>query len=253
LLFYIIPEADISLSYDWWATSAVLKAWVWIWLKVLEPIIYVKWTEWKTISIYNWSFQTIFNDWFFWTDANHTEFEADGTLKMVWDATVYNDIIISPSNLRWWTTAPDFATFQDNVYQLKFINWQTDIVYWSFEIPHGYKEWSNLELHLHRSPSTTNTGNCVFNFEYTIANMWSWTFWTTAQKTLTEAWSWVVNKHQYMSWNTVIDWTNIKIWDVIVFALSRPLWDAFSWDAFVHSVWIHYQWDTLWSRSATWK
>jgi hypothetical protein len=162
---------------------------------------------------------------------------------------VYNDIIINATNLRPGGSAPAFKEFVTGIYQISFVNANTDIVYGSFEIPHGYKEGTDLEVHIHWSPSSTNTGNCVFNFDYSVANMSTGVFGPAAQKTLTAAGSGVALQHQYSTGNTAIDGDDIKIGDVIVFALSRPAGDAFTGDAFLHSIGLHYECDTLGSRA----
>lgn len=172
---------------------------------------------------------------------------AEKTLVLA--TPVYNDIIIQGLNLRVGATPPTLAAFQDSIYAMKFIDGQTDIVYDSFELPHDYKEGTDLELHLHWSPSTTDTGDCVFNFAYTIAGV-NGTFGAEAVKTFTQAGSGTVNKHQYVSGNTVISGTGLTIGTIIVFALSRPTGDSFTGDAFLHSVGVHYQIDTIGSRTA---
>ena len=166
---------------------------------------------------------------------------------------VYNDIIINASNLRPGASPPSLVEFVTGIYQVSFVNSNTDIVYGSFEIPHDYKEGTDLEVHIHWSPSSTNTGNCVFNFDYSIANMGTGAFGPAAQKTLTAAGSGVALQHQYSTGNTAIDGDDIKIGDVIVFALSRPAGDAFTGDAFLHSIGLHYECDTLGSRARSQK
>ena len=79
------------------------------------------------------------------------------------------------------------------------------------------------------------------------------TFGPAAQKTLTAAGSGVALQHQYSTGNTAIDGDDIKIGDVIVFALSRPAGDAFTGDAFLHSIGLHYECDTLGSRARSQK
>jgi len=172
-----------------------------------------------------------------------------GAVKtLVLGTTVYDDIIIQAANLRpSGTTPPTFTVFKDSIYAIQFTNAQTDIVYGSFEIPHTYKEGTDLEVHLHWSPDSTNTGNCVFNFAYTIANM-NGTFGAEATKTFTQAGSGTINKHQYVSNNTNIDGSALYIGGIIVFALSRPTGDAFTGNAFLHSIGVHYEIDTMGSR-----
>lgn len=172
-----------------------------------------------------------------------------GSAKTLVIATpVYDDIIIQALNLRpSGTTPPTFEVFQDSIYGVSFKNAQTDIVYGSFEIPHTYKEGTALEVHLHWSPSSTNTGDCVFNMAYSIAENGG-TFGTEAQLTFTQAGSGTINKHQYVSANVNITGA-ITIGTIVCFALSRPTGDAFSGNAFLHSIGVHYQIDTMGSRS----
>ena len=81
--------------------------------------------------------------------TDYSQFEADGTLKFNGAATVYNDIIINAGNLRGGGTPPSFLAFQNNIWQVCFQNSVSDIVYGSFELPHGYMEGTDLEVHLH--------------------------------------------------------------------------------------------------------
>jgi len=185
--------------------------------------------------------------------ANITKATNDMTLTTATEKTlvlsqpVYEDIIINASTLRVGGSAPTFAAFQDSIYGVKFINGQTDIIYGSFEIPHSYKEGTDLEVHLHWSPDSTNTGDCVFNMAYSIAGMGG-TFGDEVPLSFTQAGSGTINKHQYVSANNHIT-GSITIGSIVVFALSRPTGDDFTGDAFLHSIGVHYQQDTLGSRT----
>ncbi len=173
-----------------------------------------------------------------------------GTEKTLVLATpVYDDIIIQAMNLRGGGTPPDYVAFQDSIYGSSFKNTSTDIVYGSFEIPHTYKEGTDLEVHLHWSPSTTNTGRCDWVMKYTFANM-AGTFGSEETITFQQAGSGTANKHQYVSGNVKISGTtkSIGIGATVAFALSRPTGDAFTGDAFLHSVGVHYEIDTMGSR-----
>lgn len=167
---------------------------------------------------------------------------------IVLDTSVYDDIIINPSNLRGGITAPAFAVFIAPIYQLLFLNSQTDTVYGSFELPHSYKEGTPLEVHVHWSPSNDNTGDCVWLFKYSIAGMGTEVFSAPATLTATDAGEGTPLKHQYASMDALISGTGRKIGDIVVFELSRPSNDGFTGDAFLHSVGVHYEIDTLGSR-----
>jgi len=166
---------------------------------------------------------------------------------LVLSTVVYDDIIIQAANLRVGTTPPTFATFQDSIYGIKFINAQTDIVYGAFEIPHDYKEGTDLTIHLHWSPDSTDTGNCVWDMRYTIAAV-NGTFGSEVTRSFTQAGSGTINAHQLVNANAVISGSGVVIGTIIAFALSRPAGDAFTGDAFLHSVGVHYQIDTMGSR-----
>jgi hypothetical protein len=163
--------------------------------------------------------------------------------------TVWDDIIILPNNMRGGTTPPSWATvFKDGVYQMCFVNGQSDEVYGSFELPHDYKEGTALYPHLHWSPSSTDTGNCVFTVVYSIAIV-NGVFGTTSTAlSFTQAGAGVALTNQLIDSSAVIAGTGRKIGDIIVFRLARPTGDAFTGDAFLHSFGVHYEIDTMGSR-----
>lgn len=173
-----------------------------------------------------------------------------GTAKTLVLATpVYDDIIISASNLRPGASAPEFAVFISPVYAMKFVAGNTDIAYGAFEIPHDYKEGTALEVHVHWSPSSADTGDCVFKFNAVVENMGSaGAFGAIAEMTATDAGGGVAKTHQYASFGTIAG-ANRKIGDIIAFELKRPNTDSFTGDAFLLSIGIHYQIDTIGSRS----
>lgn len=178
-----------------------------------------------------------------------THIQSDVTDTLILETPVYDDIIIQAMNLRGGSTPPGYVVFQDSIYASSFKNASTDIVYGSFEIPHSYKEGTDLEIHLHWSPSTINTGRCDFVMKYTFANM-AGTFGVEETINFQQTGSGVVNKHQYISGDAVVSGStkSIGIGAIIAFALSRPTGDGFSGDAFLHSVGCHYQIDTMGSR-----
>jgi hypothetical protein len=183
---------------------------------------------------------------------NFSEFESDGTLKFNGNATVWNDIILQVSNLRPGNTPPSFSVFTGGIYGLRFDAGSADEVHGAFEIPHDYKEGSNMVVHCHWSPTTTNTGNIVFGFEY------SWgtdnaVFSAAATPTSTPAAApGVVNKLTRTNIVALVG-TNFKIGDIIAFRFFRQNGgtDTFTGNAFVHSIGIHYEADTVGSRQIT--
>jgi hypothetical protein len=190
----------------------------------------------------------------FGTATDYSEFETDGTLKFNGDAEVWDDIIISASNLRPGNTPPVYAAFQGGIFGARFDAGVADEVYGSFEIPHDYKEGGDLYFHVHWSPTTTNTGNIVWGIEYTVGNMGA-VFSTNDTKTGTPtAAPGTVGKHEIKN-IYIIPGESIKIGAIIAFRLFRQNGgtDTFTGNAFLHSVGIHYQIDTIGSREITTK
>lgn len=184
--------------------------------------------------------------------TNYSEFESDGTLKFNGAATVWNDIILSTSNLRPGQTPPTFAPFMNGIYGFRFDAGSADEVHGAFEIPHDYKEGSNLTVHVHYSPTTTNTGNIVFGFEHSHANDAAVFPASSAPTNTPIAASGVINKLARV--NIVeLSGAGYKIGDIIAFRFFRQNGgtDTFTGNVFVHSIGIHYECDTVGSRQIT--
>ncbi len=82
---------------------------------------------------------------------------------------------------------PDFIQFRDDgggstgVFSWAFIGTGALIeeLFFSAQIPHGYVEGTDLEAHVHWSPSTAAAGNVVWQLEYTVADEIAGVFGTT--------------------------------------------------------------------------
>jgi hypothetical protein len=91
------------------------------------------------------------------TSANNTEIEADGTMRANGDATTFDDVNtgfsagkVPPQN------APTWAEFSANTASYTFdIDDYIDLA--TLEIPHSYKEGSDVEIHLHIVNNGTDT------------------------------------------------------------------------------------------------
>lgn len=103
--------------------------------------------------------------------ANYSETEEDGTWEFHGTATVWDDIItpfdfakVPASN------APTWASFQGNLNAYTFAD--GDFLEITTELLHGYKEGSDIELHVHWATNgLEGTDKAVeWEVEYTIAN-----------------------------------------------------------------------------------
>ena len=101
--------------------------------------------------------------------SNYSTFEADGTLLMVGNATVWDDIQIPGFSTKASTNAPTFAMFMGGT----FINYFEDVsnnenqVFFTVQLPHT---WAGTAIypHIHFSPET-DAGSAVvrWGLEYT--------------------------------------------------------------------------------------
>lgn len=99
---------------------------------------------------------------------NNTEFEDDGTLKLNGTATVWNDINLPGGNLHPGATAPTWGSFfaSGGIEGYLFAAAINNMLHATAEILHDYKEGSDIIVHIHWMPSTTNTGVVRWGVEY---------------------------------------------------------------------------------------
>ena len=181
--------------------------------------------------------------------GNYSYFESDGTYVMTGSSTTWKDIILQGTNLRGGSSPPSFLLFTGSIYATAFVNSNDDEVHGAFEMPHDYKEGTNLEVHIHWSPSSTNTGHCSWSVDYTIANMKSlFSAPESMHSNATSTGSGIVNDHIYTTIG-LITGTELKIGAIINCRLYiTGNTDSFTGNAFGHSLGIHYEADTLGSR-----
>lgn len=123
-------------------------------------------------------------------------------------------------------------------------------VFFIVELPPSYKEGSDLPLHLHWAPQTTDTGHIDWLLEYTIANHDA-TFGNTTTLTMSDNGDGTINKHQEANSDTPIDGTGITIGCMLICRLYRDGGqggDTFTGDAAFLSFDIRCQEDTIGSR-----
>ena len=94
---------------------------------------------------------------------------TDGTLTLVGEATVWDDIRVAGSNTRVGATAPTLAAFgpSGSLKVMHFESGHNDEVHFEIQMPHRWKEGTNIYPHVHWTPISTATGNVVWELEYT--------------------------------------------------------------------------------------
>lgn len=191
------------------------------------------------------------------TATNNTTFEADGTLVMNGAATVWNDVNISLVPPAGQSSAlPTIVAIKGDAYldcyAFSGTNSTPDEIHGSLEIPHSYKEGTDLQFHLHWAPTTTNVGNVHWQLRYAWFNNGSVP--TGALATATDTTSGVAWQEQ----NSVftLSGAGMNMGSRIIFCLFRDpvnAADTYAFNSAVYDLGFHFEQDTLGSRLVTTK
>jgi len=186
--------------------------------------------------------------------TNYSKFEADGTLEFNGAATVWNDANLGVAQLALPVAGqPDEDEFVDEVGS------DTGISTWAFaigekvsgsiEIPHDYKEGSDITFHVHwqgiAAPSETDY--VKWQCTYTVAQVNE----TLDAVSTTVGETAIDTQYDFKRTDcTAITGTNFNIGDQFLFTLERiaAAGDAYAGDALVATVGFHYECDTVGSR-----
>jgi len=189
--------------------------------------------------------------------TNYSKFEADGTLEFNGTATVWNDANMGVAQLALPASGqPDEDEFVDEDGS------DTGISTWAFaigekvsgsiEIPHDYKEGSDITFHVHWQGIAAPSGTDYVKWQctYTVAqgNETLDAVSTTVGETAIDT------QYDFKRTDcTVITGTNFNIGDQFLFTLERiaAAGDAYAGDALVATVGFHYECDTVGSRQIT--
>lgn len=193
--------------------------------------------------------------------ANYTEFEADGTLKMNGNATVWND----------WNLSRDFTpttgagvparnTLVGNIVKDQFaVN--DALQYMSTELLHDWKEGSDLQVHVHWATGGLNDATVrgvKWEVEYTVCNpLESGVAPTVFPATVTQSAEFSVpaaepNRTHRITTIYTIPGSTLKIGAQLLMRLKRIASVANvapAADPFVISFGVHFEADTLGSRT----
>lgn len=194
----------------------------------------------------------------FGDSVNYAEIESDGMIRLEGSATVWNDANVGAMTLTLpAATQPDEDNFEDE------IGADTGIATWAFaigekvsgaiEVPHDYKEGSNIYFHVHWqgiAAVADGTDNVKWQLEYTVSGDGE----TLNAKTTIGKETAITTRYAfYLSTFDAIVGTSFKIGNQFLFTLSRiaASADDYAGDALIATVGIHYECDTIGSRLIT--
>lgn len=89
------------------------------------------------------------------------------------DQIVWDDLRIPGSSVRLGASAPDLVAFLGAGGLLVSAfdgNATLEQIYFTIQLPHGYKLGSNITPHVHWTPTTAGAGNVKWNLEYSWSN-----------------------------------------------------------------------------------
>jgi hypothetical protein len=190
-----------------------------------------------------------------------SDFKLDcGTAKTLeLQETVWDDLRVPVTAVKLGgVNDPGFQLFRDDgagstgVFSYAFIG--TGILeeelFFAAQLPHTYKEGTDILAHVHWSPSTAAAGNVVWQMEYTKSSV-NGTFGNTTLLTGTaDSTDSTQYKHLVATVGT-ISGTGMKISDVIICRIFRDpahASDTYGADAFLHEIDFHFEVNTMGSR-----
>jgi hypothetical protein len=180
-----------------------------------------------------------------YTSREIKKLRSDAANDLPWD-----DLRVPMQNTRINPTKsePAFEEWIDGIYAYRFEadNDAEESLHFSAQIPHGYAEGTALRPHLHWAPSSTDTGDVVWEFEYVYASV-DETFQSSAiNSTKTQAAGGVADHHQLVEFDP-IPGDQLRISAMIHCRLTRlgdDGDDTFTGDAIPLEFDFHYQKDS---------
>lgn len=189
-------------------------------------------------------------------------FTAPDDKTMVFDPALWDDLRIVPGAFQFSGSAdPTLSDWQpggsgSTIKVYKFV--KNDQVFASIQMPHDYKEGSDLSFHVHWTPTdrgNEESGNTVgWKIDYSIANINS-TFSSTSTAACTGTCTGTDDQHE-ISESVTVSGTGLKVSHILMIRIWRG--DTGADDTWVGSTAalspallefdIHYQKDTLGSR-----
>jgi len=187
--------------------------------------------------------------------THYSEFEADGTYRAVGDATVWDDFVVKLGNLKAPASDPPSTAAYKGSELYSFSKTATNILYFEAQIPHSYKEGSNLEFHIHVAYPTNGAGNSRWTFTYSWANR-NEAFPAQTSVSVTLPAPAILDKHVLHEIVASIDGAGKTISSELLCSISRIGGDgADTYDSAIHAISgdFHFEKDTIGSRTQTTK
>ena len=188
--------------------------------------------------------------------SNYVEIDGEGELTLNGTATVYNDANVGGMALRAGVTTPPITQWVDNVgantgiYGLGFA--ALDEANGAIEIPHDYKEGTNIVFHIHWGANAAPSDTDYVKWQLTYSMDAENTEATTPPATVIviETDHDTQYEHKKSDFPAIVG-TTFKIGDQINFNLKRIAAEgaAYAGVAIVETIGFHYECDTMGSKT----
>jgi hypothetical protein len=172
---------------------------------------------------------------------------------IVLDNPVYNDVSILLSTAKApSSSSPTWTSYLSSEVPA-FSKTVTNTLYFTSQLPHGYKEGSDIEFHIHLVYPDGNSGNSTWQLTYSWANI-DGTFGVATSVNATIVSPATQNYHQMAEIEDAINGAGKTISSVLLCSISRLGGDGgdnYDNDIYAVSADFHVQTDTIGSRTAT--
>ena len=187
--------------------------------------------------------------------TDNSEFEADGTLKFNGNATIFNDFNMSLVPPQGGSAVPAIIPVNGDArldcYAFSGTNSTPDEIHSSLEIPHSYKEGSDIGFHIHWAPTTTALGDVKWQLRYMWFNRGEAVPLGTTASVVSPAGG-VAWKEQFS--NITIPGAGKTFGSRFLFCLFRDVndvQDTYAANAATFDMGFHFESDTVGSRQIT--
>lgn len=180
------------------------------------------------------------------TGSNGILLDPVNGIYLYGSAIAWDDIRAPANAFALGANAPTWGTFLGGLNTWIFSAALDQEVEASFQLPHGYAEGTDVELHIHWAPMTTDNGNVVWEYEYSAAAI-NGTFPAPTTSTSTDAADGTQYKHQVHDLVT-ISGSGLGISSMILVRIARlgsDGADTFTGTAALLEIDLHYQINSL--------
>lgn len=187
--------------------------------------------------------------------GDYVDWDYRGQMTAYGDARWWDDIRVpaQATRLNPATTKPDFGTFISNTKTFLFDPASEESVHFSVQMPHGWVLSTNIEPHVHWTPTSSNTGTVVWGLECTTGAI-SGTFGVPDILTVAQAANGTAYYHHYADFDE-LDMSSVDtVSAMLICRLFRDADagpDTYTGDAALLETDFHYLMDTLGSREET--